>query len=108
VTIGSGAVIKPASSFFEDSVGQPYLELLRHIEKDEFWNAQLAHVHIDGQGNVSFLTQVGDQRVEFGKPVRMEEKFRKLFIFYKEVLPVVGWEKYSRLNIEYKDQIICE
>ncbi|WP_225986434.1 cell division protein FtsQ/DivIB [Rufibacter sp. LB8] len=99
---------KPAGSFFQDSVGLPYLELLKFIEKDEFWNAQLAHMHIDGKGSVSFLTQVGDQRIEFGKPVQVQEKFRKLFVFYKEVLPVVGWEKYSRLNVEYKDQIICE
>lgn len=108
VTVGAGLVKKGSASFFQDSVGAAYLSLLRFIEKDDFWNAQLAHMHIDGKGKVSFLTQVGDQRIEFGKPVQMEEKFRKLFIFYKEVLPVVGWEKYARLNIEYKDQIICE
>ncbi|WP_255478756.1 cell division protein FtsQ/DivIB [Rufibacter sp. XAAS-G3-1] len=97
-----------ASSFFQDSVGLAYLSLLRYIEKDPFWNAQLAHMDIDQKGKVSFLTQVGDQRIEFGKPVHVPEKFRKLFIFYKEVMPVVGWDKYSRLNVEYKDQIICE
>ncbi|KAA3437551.1 hypothetical protein FOA19_09545 [Rufibacter hautae] len=95
-------------SFFQDSVGIAYLSLLRYIEKDPFWNAQLAHMDIDPQGKVSFLTQVGDQRIEFGKPVNVQEKFRRLFIFYKEVMPVVGWDKYSRLNVEYKDQIICE
>ncbi|WP_242693326.1 cell division protein FtsQ/DivIB [Sabulibacter ruber] len=97
-----------ANSFFQDSVGTAYLSLLRYIEKDPFWNAQLAHMDIDQKGKVSFLTQVGDQQIEFGKPVYVEEKFRKLFIFYKEVMPVVGWDKYSRVNVEYKDQIICE
>jgi cell division protein FtsQ len=106
----TSSAVKPtlANSFFQDSVGRPYLELLRFIEQDPFWDAQLAHMDIDAKGKVSFLTQVGDQRIEFGKPHHLEEKFRKLFIFYKEVLPVVGWEKYSRLNVEYKDQIICE
>ncbi|WP_227006251.1 cell division protein FtsQ/DivIB [Rufibacter latericius] len=97
-----------ASSFFQDSAGIAYLSLLRYIEKDAFWNAQLALMDIDQNGKVSFLTQVGDQRIEFGKPVNVPEKFKKLFIFYKEVMPVVGWDKYSRLNVEYKDQIICE
>jgi cell division protein FtsQ len=95
-------------SFFQDSVGTAYLSLLRYIENDPFWNAQLAHMDIDQKGRVSFLTQVGDQHIEFGKPVHVQEKFKKLFIFYKEVMPVVGWDKYSRLNVEYKDQIICE
>ncbi|KAA6432298.1 hypothetical protein FOE74_14395 [Rufibacter glacialis] len=109
IPVTSSVVAKPKSgSFFQDSVGKAYLSLLRFIEKDPFWNAQLAHMDIDQKGKVSFLTQVGDQRIEFGKPVNVQEKFRKLFIFYKEVMPVVGWDKYSRLNIEYKDQIICE
>lgn len=97
-----------ANSFFQDSVGLPYLSLLQYIEQDDFWSAQLAMMDIDQKGKVSFLTQVGDQRIEFGKPVHVPEKFRKLFIFYKEVMPVAGWDKYSRINIEYKDQIICE
>ncbi|MFC6999206.1 cell division protein FtsQ/DivIB [Rufibacter roseus] len=108
VTVGVGLTKNKADSFFQDSVGVKYLSLLRFVEKDDFWNAQMAHMHIDSKGKVSFLTQVGDQHIEFGKPVQIEDKFRKLFIFYKEVLPVVGWEKYGRLNIEYKDQIICE
>lgn len=104
----SAATTAGEGSFFKDSVGTAYLSLLQYIEKDPFWSAQLAHMDIDPKGKVSFLTQVGDQRIEFGKPVQVEEKFKRLFIFYKEVMPVVGWEKYSRLNIEYKDQIICE
>ncbi|MFB9862322.1 hypothetical protein EFA69_13155 [Rufibacter immobilis] len=107
VTASLGRSAK-ASSFFQDSVGREYLSLLQFIEKDAFWNAQLAHMDIDQKGKVSFLTQVGNQRIEFGKPVEVQEKFRKLFIFYKEVMPVVGWDRYSRLNVEYKDQIICE
>lgn len=106
----TAAAVKPAlsSKFFQDSVGKAYLSLLRFIENDPFWNAQLAHMQIEENGKVNFLAQVGDQKIEFGRPVHIEEKFRKLFIFYKEVLPVVGWEKYHRLNVEYKDQIICE
>ncbi|MGV3540724.1 MAG: cell division protein FtsQ/DivIB [Rufibacter sp.] len=102
------ALTSKTKTFFQDSVGVPYLNLLKFIEKDPFWGAQLAHMHIDGKGKVSFLTQVGDQQIEIGKPAQFEEKLRKLFVFYKEVLPVVGWDKYSRLNVEYKEQIICE
>ncbi len=108
VTSSLKSVKKPTDTFFQDSAGKAYLSLLQFVEKDDFWNAQLAYMHIDARGKVSFLTQVGDHKIEFGMPNHFEEKFRKLFIFYKEVLPVVGWEKYHRLNVEYKDQIICE
>jgi cell division protein FtsQ len=94
--------------FFQDSTGQAYLSLLRFVEDDQFWKAQLAQMHIDAKGKVSFLPQVGEHTIEFGKPTGVEGKFRKLMIFYKEVLPVMGWEKYKRVNVEYEDQIICE
>jgi cell division protein FtsQ len=94
--------------FFQDSLGIAYLDLLRFIENDAFWKAQLAQMHIDNDGKVSFLPQVGEHSIEFGKPVEFDRKFKKLMIFYKEVLPIMGWEKYKRVNIEYEDQIICE
>ncbi|WP_317175453.1 cell division protein FtsQ/DivIB [Pontibacter cellulosilyticus] len=94
--------------FFQDSTGQAYISLLQFIENDQFWKAQIAQMHIDGRGKVSFLPQVGEHAIEFGKPAEVETKFRKLMIFYKEVLPVVGWDKYKRVNVEYEDQIICE
>ncbi|WP_240773197.1 hypothetical protein [Pontibacter sp. SGAir0037] len=94
--------------FFQDSTGQAYLSLLKFIEKDQFWKAQLAHMHIDGKGKVSFLPQVGEHTIEFGKPDEVETKFKKLLVFYKEVLPVMGWDRYKRVNVEFEDQIICE
>lgn len=94
--------------FFQDSTGQAYLSLLQYIEGDQFWKAQIAQMEIDEKGKISLLPQVGEHTIEFGKPVQTEEKFKKLLIFYKEVLPVMGWEKYKRVNVEYEDQIICE
>jgi cell division protein FtsQ len=94
--------------FFQDSTGHAYLSLLQFIENDQFWKAQLAQMHIDGKGKVSFLPQVGEHTIEFGKPAEFEAKFKKLMIFYKEVLPVMGWDKYKRVNVEFEDQIICE
>ncbi|WP_233555472.1 cell division protein FtsQ/DivIB [Pontibacter oryzae] len=109
IPITKSALIKPTDKgFFKDSLGQSYLSLLQFIEKDEFWKAQLAQMHIDGKGKVSFLPQVGDHTIEFGKPVKVEEKFKKLAVLYKEILPTMGWDRYKRVNVEFEEQIICE
>jgi len=109
IPITKSALLKSSDKgFFQDSVGQSYLSLLQFIENDQFWKAQLAQMHIDGKGKVSFLPQVGEHTIEFGKPTDIEKKFSKLMIFYKEVLPVMGWDKYKRVNVEYENQIICE
>jgi len=83
-------------------------ELIKNIREDEFWNAQIAQLDIDNKSRVTFFPQVGDERIEFGKPNNAESKFKKLMIFYKEILPRTGWNKYNRINLEYEGQIITE
>ena len=84
------------------------MELLRFVEKDPFWKAQIAQMNIDKRGNIKMHTQVSKQVIEFGKPVDIEEKFMKLKIFYKDILPAKGWNSYTRVSVKFKDQIVCE
>ena len=84
------------------------MELVKRIRENEFWRAQIAQLDIDGKSRVTFFPQVGDERIEFGKPENFDGKFRKLMIFYKEILPRTGWNKYNRVNLEYEGQIITE
>jgi len=88
--------------------GKNLLGLIESIRDDEFWNAQIAQMEIDSKMRITILPQVGDERIEFGKPENAEEKFKKLMIFYKEILPRMGWNKYSRVNLEYEGQIVAE
>ena len=96
------------SRFFQDSTGQRYLAFLRYVDEHEFWKAQVAEVFIEPGGKLSFTQQVGDQRVEFGPPENISEKFAKLMVFYRQIPSVLGWDTYHRVNVEYQNQIICE
>lgn len=92
----------------ETEMGRQLMELLRFIEKDKFWKAQIAQMNVDKKGNIKMYTQVSKQVVEFGKPVDILEKFRKLKIFYKDILPTKGWNSYDRVSVKFKNQIVCE
>ncbi|MBO6763035.1 MAG: cell division protein FtsQ, partial [Roseivirga sp.] len=69
---------------------------------------QIGHIDINSKGKVVMYPQVGDQRLEFGYAEDLERKFKKLEIFFKQIMPSKGWNIYERVNVEYKDQIICE
>ncbi|MFD2786645.1 cell division protein FtsQ/DivIB [Hymenobacter rubripertinctus] len=97
-----------SATFFQDSSGTRYLEFLRYVDEKPFWRAQVAEVFVGPNGKISFTQQVGDQRVEFGFPENISEKFAKLMVFYRQIPPVLGWDTYHRVNVEFKDQIICE
>jgi cell division protein FtsQ len=87
---------------------QKILHLVNNIREDEFWNAQIAQLDIDSKSRITFFPQVGDEKIEFGKADNPEVKFKKLMIFYKEILPRTGWNKYNRVNLEYEGQIVTE
>ncbi|MBP9927100.1 MAG: cell division protein FtsQ [Cyclobacteriaceae bacterium] len=88
--------------------GKQLLDMIEFISDDKFWKAQVAQIDINSQGKITILPQITGQRVEFGKAEGYEAKFKKLMIFYKEILPQRGWTRYERVNLEYDGQIIAE
>ncbi|MCD9018497.1 cell division protein FtsQ/DivIB [Parachryseolinea silvisoli] len=88
--------------------GKQLIELINAIREDEFWNAQIAQLDMDSKARITMYSQVGDERIEFGRPDNPEVKFKKLRVFYKEILPRMGWNKYDRVNLEYEGQIVAE
>lgn len=91
-----------------DSASFKIFDLLQYIEKDKFWKTQIAQLDIDKTGDITLYPQVGKQIIEFGKAEDIQEKFNKLDIFYKQILPQKGWNAYERVNLKFKNQIVCE
>lgn len=88
--------------------GALLLEMIEFINEDPFWKAQIAQMDINSRGEINIYPQVTGQLVEFGKPENFELKFRKLMVFYKEILPQKGWTKYERVNLTYEGQVIAQ
>jgi len=83
-------------------------EMIEYLNQDDFWKMQIAQLDIDKRGQINMYAQIGDQRLEFGGPNDYKKKFNKLKIFFKQIMPTKGWNTYDRVNVAYKDQIICE
>lgn len=87
---------------------RPLLELLKQVYDDPFWRAQIVELSVDGEGEVTMWPQIGNHKIEFGLPTDVEAKLRKLKLFYTNILPAKGWDRYSRVNVQYRNQIVCE
>ncbi|MBS1689581.1 MAG: hypothetical protein JSS96_12715, partial [Bacteroidetes bacterium] len=48
-----------------------------------------------------------NQRILLGDTARLAEKFDNLFLFYKNILNRVGWDKYETLDLRFKDQVVA-
>lgn len=88
--------------------GHELMAMLQTIRNDDFWRAQVAQMDIDSKGRIFIIPQVGNQTIEFGRADKLETKLRKLKIFYKEILPQMGWNKYKRISLEFDGQIVAE
>ena len=77
------------------------------IQKDSFRMAIIEQVDITPQRAFEMIPKIGNQLIEFGDASDAEEKFRKLELFYKEVMVKAGWSKYSVINVQYKGQVVA-
>ncbi len=92
----------------EDEYAKGIYDLVQFINKESFWTMQIGEIVLERNQHVVMYPQVGDQRLEFGLPTDIEKKFSKLRIFFKQIMPTKGWNAYDRVNVAFKDQIICE
>jgi cell division protein FtsQ len=84
------------------------LSLLNFIQQDPFWRAQITELSVDEQGSVTMYPQIGSHQIEFGLPTDLDVKFKKLKLVYTDVLPAKGWDRYKRVSVQYRNQIVCE
>jgi cell division protein FtsQ len=96
------------STYMGSIHGIAFLTMLNIIDTDPFLKAQIAQITLKPNGDLQLRPQVGNEVIEFGKPDDVEIKFEKIKIFYKKILQVKGFNKYSIVNLKFKDQIICE
>lgn len=82
--------------------------LVNYINDDKFWSAQIDQIYVDGNDEIDLIPRAGNQQIHLGTTENYEGKLRNLEAFYDKVLPEVGWNKYSSINLEFKDQIVCK
>ena len=92
----------------KNSILKDIYHLINYINDDKFWSAQIDQIYVDSNDEIDLIPRVGNQQIHLGTVENYEGKLRNLEAFYDKVLPVVGWNKYSLINLEFKDQIVCK
>lgn len=83
------------------------IALANYLDSHPLWNSQIQQINVEGNGDISFSMVVGDQKIIFGGIDDIDYKFAKLKTFYRQIVPVYGWERYSVVNLKFSDQIVC-
>lgn len=82
-------------------------DFCQYINNDPFWSDQIVQINVDNRKKVELIPLVGEHVIEMGNLDRYEAKLEKLRKMYLYGLNEIGWNVYSIINIEYKDQVVC-
>ncbi len=77
------------------------------ITTDSTLNALIEQLYITSKGKIQLVTKAGTHIVYLGDTTNVAEKLENLKHFYKHGLVKTGWNKYGKINLEYKNQIVC-
>ena len=92
----------------QDSLLLKGVKLLgEYIDADPFWMAQIDQVDITPERTFELVPKLGNQVIRFGTAAHYKEKFNKLLAFYKQVQTKTGWNKYSILDLQFKNQVVA-
>ena len=103
-----------SGDFFKNSknlksiTGRKIIELLKTIQQNPLWKAQITELIVANNGEITLIPQVGQYQIEFGLPDDVEKKLEKINVFYKTILPLKGWKQYKRVSVKFRNQIVCE
>lgn len=93
------------SKHYAEKVLAPLANLLLN---DPFWKSEVVQLNILYDGSVELIPRVGDHVVYLGQPTGVTKKLERLRKFYRYGLNVAGWNKYSRISVEFDNQIVCK
>jgi len=108
VLVVSGPYFETYGKNLTDERSKTLLPLFKFINDNEFWKAQISQVEVNKDGGIILYPTIGNTKVDFGLPIQIENKFKKLSVFYKQIIPNKGWNKYQWVRVKYKNQLICE
>ncbi|MCR4603852.1 MAG: cell division protein FtsQ [Prevotella sp.] len=80
----------------------------RLIMADDFWRSQIEQLNVLPDQTIELVPRVGRHIIYLGQPVGVTKKLDRLRKFYQYGLSQVGWNKYSRISVEFHNQIVCK
>lgn len=112
-----------ATGYISRWYARNYLAYLAdELMKDDFWKNQIVQINILPDMGVELVPRVGEHIVYLGNLPQTKyinrrkalvqgfvaKKMDRLKKFYKYGLSQAGWNKYSYIDLEFDNQIICK
>ncbi|WP_313191129.1 cell division protein FtsQ [Sphingobacterium sp.] len=111
VMVANGNIKEGYKKSLEPVQSQLVKDLVRIVEEtkaDELWSNQIVQLYVNDERDIEIVPRVGSQQLIIGNADSLSYKLDRLKKFYTHILPRVGSDAYSKVNVKYSGQIVCE
>ena len=83
------------------------LPLIDYVEQDSLLRSLVTMYSVQDTNNIIIVPAMSGHVVNIGNASGFENKFAKLKLFYKEVMPKRGWNTYDTISVKWNHQIVA-
>ena len=91
----------------KDYAKEHLVQIADYINTHAPWNKEIQQISVRNPKHIEIIQSTGSHTVVLGEPTDIQGKLNRLQKFYEEGLNKVGWNKYSIINLNYANQIVC-
>ncbi len=110
VPVFSGFPVKNKYTATDSAILKEMVGIATFIDNDPFWNAQVSQIDWvscgDGCWTYEMTPVVGNHIVRLGDGKNIEKKFRRLYVFYQQVLSKTGLDRYPIVDVGFAGQVV--
>lgn len=81
--------------------------LIQKLDENEFYEKQIIGIHRKINGDYLLSTRIGRHKVLLGSLDNVDNKLKKLQVFYKKEWGSENLKKYKLINLKFNHQVVC-
>jgi len=82
-------------------------EIVRYLQSDPLSMAMVDQADFEATLGFVLTPKLGDHRIILGYSTDIADKFRRLRIFYKQVMTQTGWNSYQEIDLRFQGQVVA-
>lgn len=88
-------------------IGHQLWQLALFLKANKTANALTAQIYVNEQEQLEVIPMLGNHTVVLGDTSALKDKYFKLEALYRDGFKEEDWNKYSHINLQYKELIVC-
>tara|TARA_B110000091_G_scaffold181696_1_gene199273 strand:- start:2046 stop:2771 length:726 start_codon:yes stop_codon:yes gene_type:complete len=95
------------SGIEKDEDSKEIVALVTTILEDDFLKKEIVGIHKLDNDEYQFSVRSGNYKIEFGKLMNIDIKFKKLKAFYNKAFLDKTIYEYKTINVKFHNQVVC-